>query len=130
MPHKLRQSAEELKRILARDKDEAIREYSTVKALDSPYTWLAVPLDYPRFWKADTNGRYPSLGDEKAWRDSLGRCLVATRDVMPVLPNYDSIPFAATVGKQDPARLDWVFDDRYLAASNELNLLNMLLLED
>lgn len=130
LPYKLRQSAEELYRILARDKDEAPREYSTVKALKSPSVWLAVPLDYARFWKDDANGRKPSLGDEAAWRDSLGRCLVATRHVMPVIPRYADIPYAAIVGKQDPARLDWVFDDRYLAASNELNLLNMLLLED
>src|SRR5664280_1133326 len=62
LPFKLRQSAEELYRILAREKDEATREFSTVKSLKSSSTWLAVPLDYARFWKKDANGRMPSLG--------------------------------------------------------------------
>jgi len=125
---KLRLPAEELYRMLARKKEEAHREFSTVKALKSPSTWLAVPVDYPRFWKPGLDGRTPSLEDEEAWRDSLGRCLVATRDVLPVIPRYSSIPYAAIVGVDDPARLNLVFDDRYLAASNELNLLNAILL--
>ena len=130
LPFKLRQSAEELYRILAREKDEATREFSTVKSLKSPSTWLAVPLDYARFWKKDANGRMPSLGDEGAWRDSLAGCLGTTCEVLPVIPRYADIPYAAIVGEQDPARLDLVFDDRYLAASNELNLLNTILLSD
>jgi hypothetical protein len=130
LPFKLRQPAEELYRILAREKDEATREFSTVKSLKSPSTWLAVPLDYARFWKKDANGRMPSLGDESAWRDSLAGCLATTSEVLPVIPRYAEIPYAAIIGEQDPARLDLVFDDRYLAASNELNLLNTLLLSD
>ena len=34
----------------------------------------------------------------------------------------------AAIGKVDPLKLDLVFDDRYFMASNELNLLNVLLL--
>jgi hypothetical protein len=125
----LRQPAEELFRILAREKEEATREFSTVKSLQSPSTWLVVPLDYPRFWKKDVSGRLPSLGDDEiAWRDSLGACLSTTAEVLPVIPRYADIPYAAVVGEQDPARLELIFDDRYLAASNELNLLNTILL--
>lgn len=131
LPFKLRQPAEELYRILAREKDEATREFSTVKSLKSPATWLAVPLDYSRFWKKDANGRLPSLGDdESTWRDSLGACLATTGEVLPVIPRYDDIPYAAVIGEHDPARLDLIFDNRYLAASNELNLLNMILLAE
>lgn len=128
LPPKLRASAEELYRMLAREKDEATREFSTIKALQSPSTWLVVPVDYARFWKPGPDGRLPSLDDEEAWRDSLGRCLSSTRNVLPVIPRYAGIPYAAIVGEQDPARLSLVFDDRYVSASNELNLLNTILL--
>ncbi len=130
LPSKLRASAEELYRMLAREKEEATREFSTVKTLKSPSTWLVVPVDYARFWKPGPDGRHPSLEDEEAWRDSLGRCLSVTRNVLPVIPRYADIPYAAIVGEQDPARLDLVFDDRYVAASNELNLLNTILLAE
>ncbi|WP_427551215.1 hypothetical protein ACQE3D_18960 [Methylomonas sp. MS20] len=129
LPFKLRHSAEELFRILARKKDEATREFSTVKSLQSPSTWIVVPLDYPRFWKKDASGRLPSLGDDEiAWRDSLGACIPTTAEILPVIPRYADIPYAAAIGEQDPARLELIFDDRYLAASNELNLLNTILL--
>jgi hypothetical protein len=129
LPHKLRTAAEELHRILNRPQDDIYREFSTVKALTSDATWLAVPVDYPRFWQSDFNGQ-PALGDESLWRDALGRCLSAQREVMPVIPLYDGIPYAAVAGVQDPARFEQIFDDRYIAASNELNLLNSILLEE
>jgi hypothetical protein len=72
----------------------------------------------------------PSLGDEGAWRDSLAGCLVTTCEVLPVIPHYADIPYAAIVGEQDHTRVDLVFDDKYLAASNELNLLNTILLTE
>ncbi len=130
MPSKLRVSAEELHRTLAREKDEVSREFSTVKALRSSSTWLVVPVDYTRFWKPGPDGRLPPLEYEEEWCDSLGRCLSSTRDVLPVIPRYADTPYAAIVGEQDPARLDLVFDDRYVAASNELNLLNTILLSE
>jgi hypothetical protein len=132
LPFKLRKPAEELYRILARKKEEATREFSTVKTLQSPSTWLAVPLDYSRFWKKDPSGRLPSLGnDESVWRDALGACLpTSSAEILPVIPRYADIPYVAVIGEQDPARLDLIFDDRYLAASNELNLLNTILLAD
>jgi hypothetical protein len=131
LPFKLRKPAEELYRILAREKEEATREFSTVKSLQSPSTWLVVPFDYPRFWKKDDSGRLPSLGDDEvAWRDALGACLATTAEVLPVISRYADIPYAAVIGEQDPARLELIFDDRYLAVSNELNLLNTILLAD
>jgi hypothetical protein len=132
LPFKLRKPAEELYRILAREKKEATREFSTVKTLKSPSTWLVVPLDYARFWKKDATGRLPSLGsDEASWRDSLGACIsTSSAEILPVIPRYADIPYAAVIGEKDPARLDLIFDDRYLAASNELNLLNTILLAE
>lgn len=53
---------------------------------------------------------------------------MATGAVMPPIPKYQSFPWAASVGQANPLRLDLVFDDRYFMASNELNLLNTLLL--
>jgi hypothetical protein len=127
LPDKLRKPAEELHKILIRKKAELTREFSTVKALNSPSTWIAVPLDYARFWKKDDNGQMPSLGDEVSWRDALGACL-GSREILPVVPRYADFPYAAVIGEQDPSRLNLVFDDRYLGASNELNLLNTILL--
>ena len=128
LPSKLRRPAEELCRMLGRNKEEATREFSTVKTLDATSTWLAVPVDYPRFWREGPDGRYPSLGDHEAWRDALACCLAAGKEVLPVIAQYQDIPYVAAAGVRDPARFGLVFDDRYLAASNELNLLNTILL--
>jgi len=128
LPSKLRRPAEELYRILGRGKEEAMREFSTVKTLDARSTWLAVPVDYPRFWRKTSDGSRPSLGDHEPWRDALACCLAAGKEVLPVVARYEDIPYVAVVGVRDPARFDLVFDDRYLAASNELNLLNTILL--
>lgn len=125
-PNTLRQSAEALYRIIVRDKESARPGYSTSKEIFSD-AWVVVPVDYARFWKPDENGNMPTLSEEWSWADSLGACLSENRKVLPVIPHYKEIPYAAVVGVPDPARLDWVFDDRYLAASDELNLLNVLL---
>ncbi|CAK0765045.1 Helicase [Gammaproteobacteria bacterium] len=125
-PNTLRQSAEALYRILIRDKKSARQGYSTSKEISSD-VWIVVPVDYARFWKPDENGNMPILSEEENWADSLGACLSEARKVLPIIPHYRDIPYAAVVGVPDPARLDWVFDDRYLAASDELNLLNVLL---
>jgi len=128
LPFKLRQSAEELYLILARDKVGSTREFSTVKELKSSATWIILPIDYLQF--LNNNGRSLSLGDnEEAWRDSLGSCIKTNGEILPVIPRYADIPYAAVIGEQDPARLKLIFDNRYLAASNELNLLNTLLLK-
>jgi hypothetical protein len=55
-------------------------------------------------------------------------CYLATgRDVLPVIAQYQDIPYAAAAGVPDPAWFSLlVFDDRCLAASSELNLLNII----
>lgn len=131
-PPQLRQPARELYRILARESEEAKREFSTVKPLASKATVLAFPLDYPRFWrKADPgDGLRVVVQEGEAWRSTLGKALQSGAEVLPVIPRYEDFPYAASVGTVDPARLEQVFDDRYFMASTELNLLNTLLLAD
>ena len=68
------------------------------------------------------------MEDPDSWRDSLAQSLSATSAVMPPIPRYAEYPWAASVGNANPLKLDTVFDDRYFMASNELNLLNTLLL--
>lgn len=131
-PPQLRRPANDLFRILTREKEQAMREFSTLKALASKAAWLAVPLDYPSFWrKADPeSGLRRGIREEADWRDALARALQSTADVLPVVPRYEEFPYAVALGVEDPARLRYVFDDRYFMASTELNLLNTLLLAD
>ena len=76
------------------------------------------------------NGKPFRLDDQPLWQEALGRTLNAGSAVIPPLPKYESFPWAASVGEVSPLKLDLVFDDRYFMASNELNLLNTLLLGD
>jgi hypothetical protein len=49
---------------------------------------------------------------------------------MPPVARYAEFPWAASIGNADPLKQSLVFDDRYFMASNELNLLNTLLLSE
>jgi hypothetical protein len=73
-------------------------------------------------------GKPFEVEDPDTWRDSLAQSLSATSAVMPPIPRYAEYPWAASVGNANPLKMDTVFDDRYFMASNELNLLNTLLL--
>ena len=64
-----------------------------------------------------------------AWRDALGASLSASSALIPPIAKVETFPWAAAVGRVDPLHLEQVFDDRYFMASNELNLLNTLMLE-
>lgn len=131
-PPQIRVPARELYRILARETEEAKREFSTVKPLASKATVLAFPLDYPRFWRkaAPENGMRTVIREGEAWRNALGRALQSGGEILPVIPHYEDFPYAASVGTVDPVRMEQVFDDRYFMTSTELNLLNTLLLAE
>jgi hypothetical protein len=58
-----------------------------------------------------------------------GASLSASSAVIPPIVKFETFPWAAAAGCVDPLRLEQVFDDRYFMASNELNLLNTLMLE-
>lgn len=130
LPQSLRQPAANLLRILQREKKDAANEFNTLKSLKSPNTWIAVPSGYIQFMARDRRleGRPFEVEDPDTWRDSLAQSLSATSAVMPPIPRYAEYPWAASVGNANPLKMDTVFDDRYFMASNELNLLNTLLL--
>lgn len=129
-PASLRNPAQSLLRLLQRDKHEAANEFRTLKELKSPNTWVAVPAGRMQFVyeEQETEHRPFTLVDEPLWQEALGRTLGATSAIIPPLPRYESFPWAAAVGELSPLKLDLAFDDRYFMASNELNLLNTLLL--
>jgi hypothetical protein len=131
-PGSLRNPAKSLLRLLQRDQHEAANEFRTLKELKSPNTWVAVPAGRQQFMfsEQEAEGRAFTLVDEPLWQEALGRTLNAGSAVMPPLPRYESFPWAAAVGEVSPLKLDLAFDDRYFMASNELNLLNTLLLSN
>jgi hypothetical protein len=126
----IRTPAINLLRLLQREEHDAANEFKTLKELKSPNTWVAVPADYYSFLHATTpeEGKLFRLEDPRLWQEALARTLSAGSAVLPPLPRYESFPWAAGVGQVSPLKLDLVFDDRYFMASNELNLLNTLLL--
>lgn len=130
-PSALRNPAANLYKLLIRDKEDAGKEFSTIKELKSPNTWIAIPAGYTRFINNDetVDGHSFYLQDAELWMDGLAGELSATSATMPPIAKYQSFPWVASVGKANPLKLDQVFDDRYFMASNELNLLNTLLLE-
>jgi hypothetical protein len=129
-PQNLRQPAANLLRLLQREKKDAANEFNTLKTLKSPNTWIAVPSGYVQFMAVERQkeGRPFEVVEPDLWREGLAQGLSATSAVMPPIPRYAEFPWAASVGNANPLQLDTVFDDRYFMASNELNLLNTLLL--
>lgn len=130
-PSTLRIPAANLLRLLARDKPGAANEFSTLKDLKSHNTWVAFPTTYVQFMRPTRShdDKLKPLNDPEMWREGLGRALSASNAVMPAIPLYDGFPWVAGVGQTNPLKFDLVFDDRYFMASNELNLLNTLLLD-
>lgn len=130
LPSSLRIPAASLQRLLARDKPGAANEFSTLKLLKSPNTWIALPTAYAQFVRPVRahDDKPKALKEPEMWREALGRALSASNAVMPAIPRYEGMPWVAGVGQTNPLKFDVVFDDRYFMASNELNLLNVLLL--
>lgn len=131
-PANLRQPAANLLRLLQREKKDAANEFNTLKSLTSPNTWISVPTGYVQFMAVERQleGRPFEVVDPDLWRTGLAQGLSASGAVMPPIPRYAEYPWAASVGNANPLKLETVFDDRYFMASNELNLLNTLLLAD
>lgn len=126
----MRIPAASLLRLLQRDQHDAANEFRTLKDLKSPNTWVAVPAGMRQFMYGEDqdDGEPFRLHDEGLWQEGLGRSLNVGGAVMPPIASYESFPWAASVGTVSPLKLELVFDDRYFMASNELNLLNTLLL--
>lgn len=130
LPGSLRIPAANLYRLLAREKFGAATEFNTLKELRSPNTWVALPAAYAQFVTpvGAHDEKTKQLEEPDLWREALGRVLSSSAAVMPAIPRYEGMPWASGVGQTNPLKFDIVFDDRYFMASNELNLLNTLLL--
>jgi hypothetical protein len=133
-PSKLRRPASELYQLLKQEQKPEKREYSTLQEIKTNNLVIALPLDYPQFWKIplDTEEvtKQQVLEDSVTWRNALGRTLTQGGIIIPVIPNYRSFPWVAVAGRQSLSQLEQVFDNRYFLASSELNLLNTILFED
>lgn len=129
-PAALRRPAASLHKLLSRKKSESGLEFRTLKYLNSPNTWVALPAGYTQFARPRIPGQQYCVEDPESWLGGLISSLGAQSVCIPAIARYESFPWAASVGQTDPLRLSLVFDDRYFMASNELNLLNMLLLTE
>ena len=129
-PPVLRNPAANLRNLLQREQHDAANEFRTLKELKSPNTWISIPAGYFQFLHTEMqdDGEVFRLHAPELWQEALGRTLNAGSAVMPPIPKYESFPWAAAVGEVNPLKLNLVFNDRYFMASNELNLLNSLLL--
>ena len=92
--------------------------------------WVCLPAGYLQFLRtSETRQGMPfQVREPDSWLGAMSKTLQASNAVMPPIPRYESFPWAASVGEPNPLKLHTVFDDRYFMASNELNLLNTLLL--
>jgi hypothetical protein len=131
-PSKLKRPANELYKLLSREQEGFVIESSTRQALKTKNIVIGLPLDYPHFWneQSEDDTRQQVLEDPQAWRSALGRSLAPQGLIIPVVPHYRTFPWVAVAGRRIFTQLETVFDDRYFMASNELNLLNTILLED
>ena len=128
-PGALRRPAANLLQLLTRENPEAANEFSTTKLVRSQNMWLALPVGYPQFVRDGTdNGPAYRCQEPEEWHGALSSAVCGGAAVAPAIPKYESFPWAASIGKTDPLGMEQVFDDRYFMASDELNLLNSLLL--
>ncbi|MHC5937349.1 helicase-related protein [Nostoc sp.] len=131
-PSKLKRPANELHKLLIREKEGFVIESSTRQALKTKNIVIGLPLDYPHFWneQSEDDIRQQVLEDPQAWRNALGRSLTPQGLTIPVVAHYRTFPWVAVAGRRIFTQLETVFSDRYFMASSELNLLNTILLED
>jgi hypothetical protein len=105
------------------------QRHVTQKTLAQTSVWMALPLDWPLHGPGDqtsTERRKPKYAEE--WLLGLGRALVATGQVFPVLPYYEHVPFSTSIASRGPALFAQAMESNYLMMSSELNLLNTVLL--
>lgn len=128
LPNRLRRAARNLYDILRRSDERQRHEFSTVKSVKASDAWLVIPADRGAFSLIDEAGRRQGLsGKDEEWRDALAASVGARKGV-PVIPCYEEWPFFVSLGDPDPLGFEAVFDGRYLGATREFNLLNVLML--
>lgn len=105
------------------------QRHVTQKELGRTSTWLALPLDWPLSGagaQASVMKRGPKYAED--WFVGLRRALGGHGQVFPVVPEYEDTPFAASISTGAPALFAQAMASTYFMASNELNLLNTVLL--
>ncbi|MEM9538995.1 MAG: helicase-related protein [Cyanobacteria bacterium P01_E01_bin.42] len=131
--NKLRRSARELYQLLNHEQTEERREYSTLQNMNTRTLAIALPLDYPYFLQeeqeSDEYSRKQELEDPQMWHYSLSRALISHGIALPAIRRYKHFPWAAVAGLPVLSQLNTAFDNRYFLISNELNLLNTILLD-
>jgi len=129
-PKSLRNPTAELLRLLQETKHNDANDFRVIKSLSSANTWVAFPADYLTFLSQPQrdDGQQFVLKHEELWMSALCALFGVGAMPLPPLPNYKSFPWAAAVCPTTPLSLNLVFNDRYFMVSNELNLLNTLLL--
>lgn len=130
LPHVLKTPARDLMVLLQRDKPIADKRFKAIKDVKTQSVRVALPAGYGQFMgcapEADESF---VLQEAQQWHESLQGSLSAREKFMPPIGQYETFPWLATVGGNPSDALDLVFDDRFFMASNELNLLNALLLQ-
>ncbi|MBE0548489.1 MAG: hypothetical protein IH627_12760 [Rubrivivax sp.] len=105
-------------------RDEALDEGwewpSASAALDFALEVGAAAIRAQAWWASTMMGALPQASEVRGFASSQLSWMTRERSA--------STQEATAVGEVSPLRLDLVFDDRYFMASNELNLLNTLLL--
>jgi hypothetical protein len=126
----LRKAAKDLLALLSGTDGARTTTHEVMKNVASSNLWVVVPAGHPIFVRESPEGRTFALREEKAWHGILTNAFGwnNTSNAMPPIAKYWTFPFAAATTDANPAGLNLAFDDRYFAASTELNLLNMLLL--
>ena len=105
------------------------QRHVTQKELGRTSAWLALPLDWPLGGagaQASAMRRGPKYAED--WYAGLRGALGGRGQIFPVVPEYENAPFAASISTGAPALFAQAMESTYFMASNELNLLNTVLL--
>lgn len=122
----LQRAARELFHVLDSDLSQ---RHLTQKDLQRTTTWMALPLDWP-LGNSDGSGSHDERGQKygEEWHAGLRAALGMGGTTVPVIPEYEQLPFVASVSSRAPALFAQALGSSYFMASNELNLLNTVLL--
>ncbi|HCS90491.1 MAG: helicase [Thiohalocapsa sp. PB-PSB1] len=107
------------------------QRHVTQKELGRTNIWLALPLDWPLGGdsaRLSASMRGPKYAED--WHAGLCRVLGGRGQIFPIVPDYENVPFAASISNAAPALFAQTLQRHYFMASNELNLLNTLLLSN
>lgn len=134
VPKRLRDAAHAVADMTSRTTAELDgMEYSVRKKTKTKDVWIVMPADWTRF-VSDREGsrdrRLKKVDAADLWLPTMRQAMSLHRTptaLMPIVPNFDDMPFAASLTHGDPTGMDVAFDPRYFFSSTEFNLLNAIL---